>query len=410
MASPTPPVGLAPIRNYLRSFGVPDQLIEWDPERRMVRVGGHVIQPEANIEGQTYASPQVLQQAVQAVRQHLLPMPTQSPTPFAGPRPVASVLMDALAAAGQALPMFRGLLEAARDLPLTAEQTQAVASLTGRLPSGAPSFAAQSLAANLFRDLAATSGEFPGQVPEQAGMFVPLLAPFAGRQTEQRRANLADEAIRRAGLDIQRENLAFQRERLAAEESARAAERAALLQFSQEVQSGVPASEAWARAVAAGGDPGQLSSAARFFLDDPTKAVATIEGYRRRYGTDAENASAIARILAAPTRDAAISELLAKRRELLSGLLEKDMFSMEATILSNPNALNGEQRAYLRQQGIDVANRQRSLTPEQYDRLIDVYLGKAGMNVDLWRRAIGDKFPLESNPNVGEIGENRARR
>src|SRR5690606_15247388 len=59
--------GTVPIRQYLRDHGVPDELIQWDQERGLVRVGGYTIQPTHNISGTTYAPPEILQQVVSGI-------------------------------------------------------------------------------------------------------------------------------------------------------------------------------------------------------------------------------------------------------------------------------------------------------------------------------------------------------
>lgn len=240
-----PPPGTVPIRRYLRALGVPDELIQWDDRTGEVRVGNQVVRPAANLSpGITYADPQVLEQAARAAaragpRTFDLITDVVARNPFAGPLPTELTLMRNFAALGQALPVLGGAIQAMRGFPLTLEAVRTIADLTGRLPySGAPTFPAQQATAALTRDIAATAGAFPRVVPELAGQFAPILEQFAGRPTEQRRSNIAREALTARQIDIDAARLQLAREQFEAEKKRDAQRQQFLQQLGARLESG----------------------------------------------------------------------------------------------------------------------------------------------------------------------------
>src|SRR5690606_22261903 len=136
--------GTVAIRQYLRAQGVPDEMIQWDQEQGVVRVGGHTIRPTQNINGTTYATPEALQQAISAVRRTMAPAPSTPGSPFAGPGEPGVVAQNILAMLAQAIPRVTSLASAvAPGMPFLPATVTTHEALTGRLPSGAWSFPAQ---------------------------------------------------------------------------------------------------------------------------------------------------------------------------------------------------------------------------------------------------------------------------
>lgn len=331
-----PPLGTVPLRNYLRGFGVPDNMIQFDPDTQTVRVGNQMIRPEANLQGQTFASPDVLQRAIQAVNAHLMPaiqpptQPTQpvfapSTDPMRGLPSSGASLMGNLAAASQALPVFQSLLQGMQDVPLTPGAIDIFGSQTGYLPGGRPTLARSQL-------------------------------------EETIRANRAREGLQAQQIALAR----------SAEERAQQ-EQQATLQFISDIRNGVEYGLALAGAVARGGNATQLANLAGPLIDDPTKDAAILRGISERYGTDENNAVFISNIVSAPNRSAATNEYLRSRSVLLSQNAESLPLELQAA-LTDPN-----------------------LPEEQLQLMIDDYLASIGYDTRRWRMAIEDAFPIESS-------------
>lgn len=136
--------GTVAIRQYLRAQGVPDEMIQWDQEQGVVRVGGHTIRPTQNVSGTTYATPEALQQAISAAQRTMAPAPSAPRSPFAGPGGPGVAAQNILAMLAQAIPRVTSLASAvAPGMPFLPATVTTHESLTGRLPSGAWSFPAQ---------------------------------------------------------------------------------------------------------------------------------------------------------------------------------------------------------------------------------------------------------------------------
>lgn len=133
-----PPAGTVPVRRYLQELGLPDDLIRWNEQAQMVQVGNAQIRPEANIAGRTWANPTVIEQAARQAMGGQLPVDN----PFAPPNPALG-LMRAVAAASQMAQMMAPIARGFSGMPATIPQIQFASELTGRLPSGEPTFKAR---------------------------------------------------------------------------------------------------------------------------------------------------------------------------------------------------------------------------------------------------------------------------